>query len=89
MRECRFQNASPRLDPMKTIRIHSEFITLGQLLKYADVLQSGGEVKIFLSENQVWVNQILENRRGRKLFPGDKIDINRQTLLVIAKENDH
>ncbi|HOW38313.1 MAG TPA: S4 domain-containing protein YaaA [Candidatus Izemoplasmatales bacterium] len=74
---------------MKTIRIHSEYITLGQLLKYADVLQSGGEIKIFLSENQVWVNQILENRRGRKLFPGDKIDINHKTLLVIATENDH
>ncbi len=74
---------------MKIIRINSEFITLGQLLKFADIIQSGGEVKTFLSENRVWVNQVLESRRGRKLFPGDKIDINHQSVLQIASKDDH
>ncbi|HAQ57351.1 MAG TPA: S4 domain-containing protein YaaA [Acholeplasmatales bacterium] len=60
---------------MKTIDITTEYITLGQLLKFAAVLQSGGEVKSFLAEVRVTVNDEPENRRGRKLYPGDRITV--------------
>ncbi len=60
---------------MKIIKIDSEFITLGQLLKIGDVISSGGMAKFFLSENVCYVNNEAENRRGRKLYKGFIINI--------------
>ncbi|MBK0010439.1 MULTISPECIES: S4 domain-containing protein YaaA [Priestia] len=61
---------------MKTeIKISTEYITLGQFLKLADVIQTGGMVKWFLSEHEVYVNGELEERRGRKLYANDEVDI--------------
>ena len=64
--------------PMKEtviIEIRDVFITLGQLLKKADIVSNGGEVKFFLAENKVLVNGEDENRRGKKLYHGDTIEI--------------
>ena len=60
---------------IKEIKIDSEFITLGQFLKFADVISTGGEAKAFLSQNDVYINGELDVRRGRKLRPGDHITI--------------
>jgi S4 domain protein YaaA len=74
---------------MKSIQITTEFITLGQLLKFAGVIQNGGEVKFFLASNKVFVNREEENRRGRKLYPGDQIEINRDVRLIIVKKDEN
>jgi ribosome-associated protein len=55
--------------------IESEFITLGQFLKLAEVIQSGGMAKWFLQEYAIFVNNEPENRRGKKLRDGDLVDI--------------
>jgi S4 domain protein YaaA len=60
---------------MKNIEIHSEYITLGQLLKLADCISTGGQAKSFLQETVVHVNDQPENRRGRKLVAGDVITV--------------
>ena len=60
---------------MREIQISTEYITLGQFLKLADVIQSGGMAKWFLSEYEVFINGELDVRRGRKLRVGDKIEI--------------
>ncbi len=57
------------------IKLNTEFITLGQFLKLADVIQSGGMAKWFLSENDIFINGEQDQRRGRKLRAGDKIQI--------------
>ncbi|MED3386215.1 ribosome maturation protein RlbA [Bacillus subtilis] len=57
------------------ISIDTELITLGQFLKLADVIQSGGMAKWFLSEHEVLVNDEPDNRRGRKLYVGDVVEI--------------
>ncbi|WP_224925741.1 S4 domain-containing protein YaaA [Bacillus pumilus] len=57
------------------ITIEKEMITLGQFLKLAEVIQSGGMAKWFLSEHEVFINQEPDNRRGRKLYPGDVVEI--------------
>ncbi|ADM36062.1 MULTISPECIES: ribosome maturation protein RlbA [Bacillus] len=57
------------------ISIDTEMITLGQFLKLADVIQSGGMAKWFLSEHEVLVNNEPDNRRGRKLYVGDVVEI--------------
>ena len=60
---------------MKEIGIETEYITLGQLLKMTDTISSGGMAKWFLSEHEVFINQEPDNRRGRKLYPGDVVEI--------------
>ncbi|MBT2733163.1 S4 domain-containing protein YaaA [Neobacillus sp. C211] len=57
------------------IKIDTEFITLGQFLKLAEVIQSGGMAKWFLSEHDILINGEQDQRRGRKLRTGDKIQI--------------
>ncbi|MDP4084681.1 MAG: S4 domain-containing protein YaaA [Bacillota bacterium] len=57
------------------IRVQTEFITLGQFLKLADIIQSGGMAKWFLGENSIFINGVQDQRRGRKLYPGDKVSI--------------
>jgi ribosome-associated protein len=60
---------------MKKIAISTEYITLGQLLKLADCIATGGEAKVFLQEKGVLVNGQPDNRRGRKLVPGDTVQV--------------
>ena len=49
------------------IKIDTEFITLGQLLKMTDWISSGGEAKLAVKELKITVNGEKEDRRGRKL----------------------
>ncbi len=69
----------------KEVLINTDFITLGQFLKYAGIIQNGGQAKAFLAENEVKINEIIDQRRGKKLFENDKIEINGQKY-VICKE---
>ena len=57
------------------IKINSEYITLGQLLKMTDFIQSGGEAKFAVKKLKISVNGSKEDRRGRKLRTGDVIVI--------------
>ena len=68
--------------PMKDVKIKTEFITLGQLIKFLNLIGSGGEVKFFLMENDIFVNDELESRRGKKIYPGDKVKINNQFYRI-------
>ncbi|PTM56911.1 S4 domain-containing protein YaaA [Desmospora activa] len=60
---------------MRNVRIHDDNITLGQLLKKLNLLDTGGQAKWFLQEYQVTVNGELETRRGRKLLTDDIVAI--------------
>lgn len=57
-------------------KITTEFITLQQFLKMNDLTLSGGEAKYFVRENTILVNGETEDRRGRKLYPGDEVTVN-------------
>ena len=65
-----------------TITLKTEFITLGQILKLSRVVSTGGEVKAYLASNKVLVNQSEENRRGRKLYKGDVIELAGDKILL-------
>lgn len=56
-------------------KIFEEFITLQALLKELGIIQSGGAIKSFLIDHQVYFNGELESRRGKKIRIGDTIDI--------------
>lgn len=57
------------------VKITTEFITLGQLLKMTDWISSGGEAKFAVKKLKISVNGVSENRRGRKLYPNDLVKI--------------
>lgn len=69
---------------MKEVKIYTEYITLGQLIKFLGIVSTGGEIKLFLTENQVFVNEIAENRRGKKLFDGDIVKILNKKYVIIG-----
>lgn len=70
---------------MKEIKIFTDYITLGQFLKFIGVVSTGGEIKSFLAENVVFVNENEENRRGKKLFPGDYVVVLGQKYIIKAE----
>ena len=57
------------------MKIETEYIKLDSFLKAANLVSSGGEAKILISEGMVLVNGESEIRRGRKLYPGDKVEL--------------
>lgn len=65
-----------------SLRKDEEFITLGILLKITGIIDTGGQAKFYLSENPVLVNNETENRRGRKLYHGDVIQVEDQIFSI-------
>ena len=57
------------------IHLKTPYITLGQLLKITDWISSGGEAKTAVKTLKISVNGEKEDRRGRKLYPGDTVVI--------------
>lgn len=57
----------------REFEIHTEFITLGQLVKALGLIGMGGEIRMFLEETEIEVNGESESRRGRKLYEGDRV----------------
>lgn len=64
-------------------KLFDEYITLQALLKEVGIIQSGGAIKSFLADNQVFFNGELENRRGKKLRIGDVVSLPNQQLEII------
>ena len=50
-------------------------IQLDQFLKWASILQSGGEIRFLLDEDKILVNGILCKAKRKKLYPGDTVEI--------------
>lgn len=72
-------------DVMKPVSISSDYITLGQFLKWINLSSSGGETKMILETVSILVNNEEENRRGKKLYPNDQVVIEGQGEFVIVK----
>lgn len=70
---------------MKEIKISSEYIKLDQFMKWTGVVGSGVEAKHFITEGMVAVNGETEIRRGKKLYPGDKVKFQGTEFIVIAQ----
>lgn len=56
------------------MKINSEYIKLDSFLKAVDAVSSGGEAKLLIGDGRVMVNGAVELRRGRKLYPGDRVE---------------
>lgn len=58
---------------MKTVTITTEFIKLQDLLKFASLVESGGEAKERIQAGEVTVNGGVCTMRGKKIRPGDDV----------------
>ena len=65
------------------IREEDEFIKLGQLLKKAGMVSSGVEAKVVIQDGEVLVNGEVETRRGKKIYEGDEVTFDGQTIRVV------
>ena len=68
---------------MTEIKIETDFIKLDALLKFANLVSSGGEAKIRIAEGEVQVNGKICQMRGKKLRPGDTVTLGSETVRII------
>ena len=64
------------------IKIHTEYIKLQDLLKFAGAVGTGGEAKLAIQNGEVKVNGEPCNLRGRKLRPGDRAELSGRSYVV-------
>lgn len=67
---------------MEIITIRDEFIKLGQALKLAGLVESGVDAKMDIQEGLVKVNDEVILQRGKKIYPGDVIEYDKQKIMV-------
>ena len=65
------------------IKIHTEFIKLQDLIKFAGAVETGGDAKLIIQEGRVTVNGEVCTMRGKKMRPGDKCAIDNELELVV------
>ena len=76
--------ARARARPVQDLPVFGGYITLGQLLKRVGAIQTGGGARPYLNETNVRVNGEPEERRGRKLVPGDRVELPDRTLRLVG-----
>ena len=67
---------------MTEIKIETEFIKLDALLKFANLVSSGGEAKIRIAEGEVLVNGEICTMRGKKIRPGDTVELGGESVQI-------
>ena len=68
----------------RDVKITTPYITLGQMLKLANLIGNGGEAKSFLKVEEVKVNGEIDQRRGRKLYPGDEVLVLGEAYRIVS-----
>jgi ribosome-associated protein len=71
------------MEEMREVEIRGQMIRLGQLLKLADLVDSGADAKELLLASAVTVNGEPESRRGRQLHHGDVVAVGEDAVRVV------
>ena len=64
------------------IKLRDEFIKLGQALKAAGLVESGVDAKFAIQDGLVKVNGAVEMQRGKKLYDGDTVEYDGETVTI-------
>ena len=72
-------------EKMRVVEIEEEPIELYKILKFENMVQSGGEAKFVIAEGLVRVNGEIETRKRKKIFSGDIIEFEEETIRIITK----
>lgn len=65
------------------VKITTEYIKLDALLKFANAVATGGEAKISIQEGAVLVNGEVCTMRGKKIRPGDRVELAGELALMV------
>ena len=68
---------------METIHLKDDFIKLGQALKLAGLVESGVDAKYAIQDGLVKVNGETEYQRGKKLYDGDTVTYEGETIRIV------
>lgn len=68
---------------MNEIKISTPFIKLDQLIKFAGISYDGAEAKEMIKSGLVKLNGNTEMQRGKKIYPGDVVEIELEELFVL------
>jgi ribosome-associated protein len=68
---------------VRDVPVRGVAIRLGQLLKLADLVETGADAKALLTDGRVEVNGEVEQRRGRQLSPGDVVRVDDRAARVV------
>jgi ribosome-associated protein len=60
-------------------------VRLGQLLKLAGAVESGGQAREVLAAGEVLVNGEVDERRGRQLSDGDVVELGGRSWRVLVE----
>lgn len=68
---------------MEIIHLKEDYIKLGQALKAANLVESGVMAKIVIQDGLVKVNGETERQRGKKLYDGDVVSFENETIKIV------
>ena len=68
---------------MRELKLKGDYITLGQLLKAESLVSDGVEAKARIKAGEALVNGEVDDRRGRKLYPGDVVSFDGEEAKVV------
>ncbi len=72
---------------MNEFSIRTDFINLQQLLKALNIAESGGHAKILIEDGDVAVNEEVEFRKRRKLYPGDIVKVMEEEIKITSEKD--
>ena len=70
----------------ETISIHTDYFQLDQLLKYANILATGGQIKELLAEELITLNGTIVTEKRKKIYPNDVVSIGDEISITVVKE---
>ncbi|HIV90188.1 MAG TPA: RNA-binding S4 domain-containing protein [Candidatus Eisenbergiella stercoravium] len=70
------------MSTVQSLQIRDDHIKLGQAMKAAGMVESGVDAKYAILDGFVRVNGKVELQRGKKLFPGDVVEYQGETLKI-------
>ena len=70
------------MSAVQSCKIKDDHIKLGQVLKAAGMVESGVDAKYAILDGLVKVNGNVELQRGKKLYPGDRVEYQGETLKI-------
>ena len=71
---------------IETVAIHTDYIQLDQLLKYANLLSTGGQIKVLLAEEVITLNGVIVTEKRKKIYPNDVVTIANEIRITVVKE---
>ncbi len=69
--------------PVSSLPIYTETVELAALLKWAQVVPTGGQAKRLIEQGRVQVNGTVEYRRSRRVHVGDVVAVGQQAFRVV------